>query len=64
MYKTQDKPVNASNALKFFEWAYGNGDQAADDLDYVALPDNVKALVRKHWAANIKDAAGKAIAFK
>ncbi len=64
MYKTQDKPVNASNALKFFEWAYGSGDQAADDLDYVALPDNVKALVRKHWAANIKDAAGKAIAFK
>ena len=64
MYKTQDKPVNASNALKFFEWAYGNGDQAADDLDYVPLPDSVKALVRKHWAANIKDAAGKAIAFK
>jgi phosphate transport system substrate-binding protein len=64
MYKTQDKPVNASNALKFFEWAYGNGDQAADDLDYVPLPDSVKALVRQHWAANIKDAAGKAIAFK
>ena len=62
--KTQDKPVNASNALKFFEWAYGNGDQAADDLDYVPLPDSVKALVRQHWAANIKDAAGKAIAFK
>ena len=64
MYKTQDKPVNASNALKFFEWAYGNGDQAADDLDYVPLSDSVKALVRKHWAANIKDAAGKAVAFK
>ena len=64
MYKTQDKPVNASNALKFFEWAYGNGDRAADDLDYVPLSDSVKALVRKHWAANIKDAAGKAIAFK
>ncbi len=64
MYKTQDKPVNASNALKFFEWAYGNGDQAADDLDYVPLPDSVKALVRQHWATNIKDAAGKAIAYK
>ncbi len=64
MYKTQDKPVNASNALKFFEWAYGNGDQSADDLDYVPLSDSVKALVRQHWTANIKDAAGKAIAFK
>ena len=64
MYKTQDKPVNASNALKFFEWAYGNGDQTADDLDYVPLPASVKELVRKHWAANIKDAAGKSIAYK
>ena len=64
MYKTQDKPVNASNALKFFDWAYGNGDQTADDLDYVPLPAAVKELVRKHWAANIKDAAGKAIAYK
>ena len=64
MYKTQDKPVNASNALKFFDWAYGNGDQTADDLDYVPLPANVKELVRKHWTASIKDAAGKAIAYK
>ena len=64
MYKAQDKPTNASNALKFFEWAYLNGDQTADDLDYVPLPANVKDLVRKHWLANVKDAAGKAIAYK
>ena len=64
MYKTQDKPVNASNALKFFEWAFNNGDQTADDLDYVPLPPAVKDLVRKHWLANIKDAGGKAIAYK
>ena len=64
MHKAQDKPANASNALKFFEWAYLNGDKTADDLDYVPLPAAVKELVRKHWTANIKDAAGKAIAFK
>jgi phosphate transport system substrate-binding protein len=64
MYKTQDKPANASNALKFFEYGYVSGDQIADDLDYVPLPAAVKDLVRKHWAANLKDAAGKAIAFK
>ena len=64
MYKTQDKPANASNALKFFEWAYTQGDQMADDLDYVPLPAGVKDLVRKQWAASIKDASGKAIAFK
>jgi phosphate transport system substrate-binding protein len=64
MYKTQDKPANASNALKFFDWAYNSGDQMADDLDYVPLPPKVKDLVRKQWADNIKDAAGKPVAFK
>ncbi len=64
MYKVQDRPANASNSLKFFDWAYANGDKAADDLDYVPLPDSVKALVRKQWTDNIKDTAGKAIAFK
>ena len=64
MYKAQEKPVNAANALKFFDWAFANGDKMADELDYVPLPDSVKALVRKQWADNLKDAAGKAIAFK
>ena len=63
MQKVQDKPVSASNALKFFEWAYLNGDKMAAELEYVALPDAVKSLVRKQWA-EIKDAAGKPIAFK
>ena len=64
MYKSQDKPATASSALKFFDWAYGNGDKMADDLEYVPLPAGVKDLVRKQWAEQIKDAAGKAIAFK
>jgi phosphate transport system substrate-binding protein len=64
MHKTPDKPVNAANALKFFEWAYAHGDKLADDLDYVPLPESVKNLVRKVWAEQIKDTAGKAIAFK
>ncbi|MBX3619965.1 MAG: phosphate ABC transporter substrate-binding protein PstS [Rhizobacter sp.] len=64
MHKVQDKPVNATNTLKFFDWAYVNGDAMADELDYVPLPDSVKELVRKHWAANLKDTAGKAIAIK
>jgi phosphate transport system substrate-binding protein len=64
MYKSQDKPANASAALKFFEWAYNNGDKMADDLDYVPLPPAVKDLVRKQWTDHIKDTSGKAIAFK
>ena len=63
MHKAQDKPAQASASLKFFEWAYTNGDAAAGDLEYVALPDAVKNLVRKQWG-EIKDTAGKQVAFK
>ncbi len=64
MHKSQVKADTASAALKFFEWAYVNGDKTAGDLEYVPLPDAVKGLVRKQWEAQIKDAAGKAIAYK
>ena len=64
MHKAQDKPASASNALKFFEWAYVNGDKSAEDLDYVPLPAKVKDLTRKLWSESLKDASGKAIAYK
>lgn len=63
MFKAQDKPVQGSNSLKFFEWAFNNGDKMASDLEYVPLPDAVKNLVRGAWG-DIKDASGKPIAFK
>ena len=63
MHKVQDKPGQASAALKFFDWAYANGDKAAADLDYVSLPDSLKTLVRAKWAT-IKDASGKTVATK
>jgi len=61
MHKVQDKPANAASALKFFDWAYASGDKMAAELEYVTLPDSVKALVRKTWADNIKDASGKPV---
>ncbi|HWH75469.1 MAG TPA: phosphate ABC transporter substrate-binding protein PstS [Methylibium sp.] len=64
MHKVQDKPANAANALKFFNWVYQNGDPMADELDYVPLPAVVKDLVRKQWTDQIKDASAKPIAFK
>lgn len=60
MHKLQDKPANAAATLKFFDWSYANGDKMAADLEYVPLPDSVKALSRKQWAA-IKDSAGKSV---
>ncbi len=62
MHKVQDKPLNATSSLKFFDWAYKNGDKTADDLDYVPMPVSVKDAIRKSWS-QIKDASGKAIAF-
>lgn len=63
MHKAQDKPAQAGTALKFFEWAYTSGDKMATELEFVALPDAVKALVRKQWG-EIKDTSGKAVAYK
>jgi phosphate transport system substrate-binding protein len=63
MQKSQEKPANATAALKFFTWAYANGDQMADALDYVPMPDAVIPAIEKSWA-DIKDTAGKPIAFK
>jgi phosphate transport system substrate-binding protein len=50
----------AGEALKFFAWAYKNGDKAAEDLDYVPMPANVKDLVMKTWS-EIKGPDGKPI---
>jgi len=61
MHKVQDKPANAASALKFFDWAYASGDKMAAELEYVTLPDSVKALVRKTWAESIKDGSGKPV---
>jgi phosphate transport system substrate-binding protein len=62
MHKVQDKPAEASATLKFFEWAYKNGDKTADDLDYVPMPAAVKSQVEKLWATELKDGSGKLLA--
>ncbi|MBB3176611.1 phosphate transport system substrate-binding protein [Variovorax sp. Sphag1AA] len=61
MHKTQDKPAQAATTLKFFNWAYKNGDKTAGDLDYVPMPDKVKGVIATAWG-DIKDASGKPVA--
>jgi phosphate transport system substrate-binding protein len=51
MHRDQTNPAQAKAVLSFFDWAYRNGDQQAAALDYVALPADVKTLVRRSWAA-------------
>ena len=60
MRKEQEKPVQGLTSLKFFEWAYKSGDQTADGLDYVPMPNSVKDIIYKSWG-KIKEAGGKAV---
>jgi phosphate transport system substrate-binding protein len=63
MHNVQDKPANATEVFKFFDWAFKNGDKTASSLDYVALPDSVVATIEKAWS-HVKDSAGKPVALK
>jgi phosphate transport system substrate-binding protein len=61
IHKQPQDPAAASEALKFFAWAYAKGDKMAEDLDYVPLPKNVVTEIEKVWVSEIKDASGKPI---
>ncbi|HET7160357.1 MAG TPA: phosphate ABC transporter substrate-binding protein PstS [Burkholderiales bacterium] len=61
VHKSPDKPAQVTEALRFFHWAFANGDKMTQELDYVPMPDKVVQQIQSAWAANIKDAGGKAI---
>ena len=61
MHKQQADANKGKEVIKFFDWAFKNGDAAATELDYVPLPDSVVKQVQASWKANLKDAAGKAL---
>jgi phosphate transport system substrate-binding protein len=61
IYKNTDKPQQTAEVLKFFDWAYRNGDSMALELDYVPMPDSIVKQVNASWVANVKDSAGKAV---
>ncbi|MDO4997051.1 MAG: phosphate ABC transporter substrate-binding protein PstS [Neisseria sp.] len=60
VHKQADDAAKAKATLAFFDWAYQNGDEAAQKLDYVPLPASVKDLVRQEWK-KVSDKEGKAI---
>ncbi|MCX7348687.1 MAG: phosphate ABC transporter substrate-binding protein PstS, partial [Alphaproteobacteria bacterium] len=60
MYAKPADPAKSTAALKFFDWAFTNGDKLALDLEYVPMPAPVKAQVRAYWKG-ITDTAGKPI---
>jgi len=61
MHVRQDKPQNAAEVLKFFDWSFRNGQKLAEALDYVPLPNAVVTIVEDAWKTQIGDGAGKAV---
>jgi phosphate transport system substrate-binding protein len=59
----QKVPVDleaSKGVLKFFDWAYKNGDKMAEELDYIPMPDKVVEAVHESWK-EIKDASGNPV---
>src|SRR6516164_8920559 len=49
MHKKQDHPEKAKEVLNFFDWAYKNGGQLAESLDYIPMPPNAVAIFEDSW---------------
>jgi phosphate ABC transporter phosphate-binding protein len=49
MHKEPKDAVKAQQVLKFFDWAYEKGGEAAEKLHYVPLPEKVVKSVKKSW---------------
>jgi len=61
MHRSQADAAKGKEVVKFFDYAYKNGDAAAAELDYVPMPESVVKLVQGAWKAQLKDASGAAI---
>jgi phosphate transport system substrate-binding protein len=61
MHKASAKPQQTVDVLKFFDWSFNNGAKMAEELDYVPLPATLMKQIRSAWAAQVKDAGGKAL---
>jgi phosphate transport system substrate-binding protein len=59
--KDPKDPARGLNVIKFFDWAYKNGDPIATQLEYIPLPDAVKNSVRDRWHSDLKGPDGKPI---
>ena len=60
-HRVQNSPNQAQAVLKFFDWAYHNGGQMAQQLDYVPIPDKVASLVEQTWQKDLTTPDGKPV---
>ena len=62
--KTETFKAAAASAdwSKSFYQILMHGTQAANELDYISLPESVAAEIRTQWKAKVKDPSGKSVA--
>lgn len=61
VYKQQQDATKGAEVLKFFDWAYKNGDKLTTGLDYASLPQSVISQIQTAWKTNVKDSSGKSL---
>ncbi len=54
MHKQPKDPARAKAVLDFFEWAFKNGQQQAEALDYVPLPPSLVSQIEAYWKSELK----------
>jgi phosphate transport system substrate-binding protein len=60
VHRDQRDAARGASVLKFFDWAYTQGDAQAAALDYVSVPTPVENLLKRQWARVIT-AGGKPV---
>jgi phosphate transport system substrate-binding protein len=54
MHKEPTDKAASGEAVKFFKWAFEKGGKAAEELDYIPMPQPVVKLIEKTWSSDIK----------
>ncbi len=53
LYKKDGDAAKRADVLKFFDYGFKTGDTNAANLQFVPMPSNVKAMIRKQWTSEI-----------
>lgn len=62
--KSSNEPAKTAAVIKFFDWAYRNGDAMARELEYIPLPASATTAVRAAWQAELKGPNGQPISIQ
>jgi phosphate transport system substrate-binding protein len=48
----KEKTDSNKNVVKFYDWAFKNGDATAERLVYIPLPESLKQKIRDYWRSS------------